>query len=127
MHRIKDKLRREIDQIADKPGELGHGDLETLNKLTDALKDIEEICAMEEHGGGYSGRRHYVRGHYSMDGMHNMDDMDGYPGVRRGRDGRYARDGGREDTMSYLTAAMSTSDEEDREMIRRLMDKMRER
>lgn len=123
--KLKDKLWDELADIAKRP-EIGPGELEAVHKLTDTIKNIDKICMLEEESGGYSGARHYVRAHYSRDGGRDYYD-DGYSGTRRGRDGRYARDGSREEAMSYLTAAMSTSDEEDREMIRRLMDKMRER
>lgn len=117
MDRIKEKLWREIDGIAEKP-EMSHGDLETLGKLVDALKDIAEICAMEDYGdGGYSGARHYVRAHYSRAGM----PRDSYAPRRDGR-GRYA--GAGDDMRRHLEAAMATAGAEDREMLERMLDKL---
>ena len=133
MMRLKDKLWDEIAEISRKP-ELGAGDLEIAHKLTDTIKNIDKICMLEEdesgEDGGYSGR-HYVRGHYSNTGRGSYRGGS-YAGQRRRSDGRYSRGGndddGRVEMMSYLSAAMSTTaDENDREMIRRMMDQMRER
>lgn len=123
--KLKDKLWDELAEIAKQP-ELGTGDLEVAHKLTDTIKNIDKICALEDGMDGYSGARHWVRGHYSRDGRTVPEYMDGY-GYARRRDsmGRYSREDGRDEMMSHLSAAMATSDEEDREMIRRLMDKMK--
>lgn len=83
MYDLRDMLCKELDEITRK-GELGAGDLDIVNKLTDTIKNIDKIEAMEEDG--YSSRRdeydmrgrgrrgtHYVRGHYSRDG--GIDNM----------------------------------------------------
>ena len=84
LYDLKDKLQDELDEIARKP-EMSAGDLETVHKLTDTIKNIDKICALEEDGGyseagdyeggaygrgsSYANRgKHYVRGHYSRDG-----------------------------------------------------------
>lgn len=122
--KMKDKLWDELAEIAKQP-ELGAGDLEVVHKLTDTIKNIDKICALEDGMDGYSSARHYVRGHYSRDSRREMY-HDGYGyAPRRDAMGRYSRDDGRDEMMSHLSAAMATSDEEDREMIRRLMDKMK--
>ena len=73
MYRLKSMLCDELDEIAGK-GELSSGDLETIHKLTDTIKNIDKIEALEGEGysggdrmpyGRYSGSRHYVRGHYT--------------------------------------------------------------
>ena len=84
LYELKEKFEMELEELARK-GELGAGDLELAHKLTDTIKNIDKICALEEDG-GYSGdsysrgssyrRRHYVRGHYSRDGYSN--DRGGY-------------------------------------------------
>lgn len=97
LYDLKDKLQDELDEIARKP-EMSAGDLETVHKLTDTIKNIDKICALEEDGGyseagdwegrgsynrgsSYANRgKHYVRGHYSRDGYNNRGD--------------YSRDGG---------------------------------
>lgn len=83
MYDLRDMLCKELDEITRK-GELGAGDLDIVHKLTDTIKNIDKIEAMEEDG--YSSRRdeydmrgrgrrgtHYVRGHYSRDG--GIDNM----------------------------------------------------
>lgn len=79
MYDLRNMLCDELDELARK-GDLGAGDLEIAHKLTDTIKNIDKIEAMDERG--YSGRyldddlrgygrgssyarRHYVRGHYS--------------------------------------------------------------
>lgn len=79
LYKLKDMLCQELDEIADK-GDLGAGDLDIAHKLTDTIKNIDKIEALDERGysgryldddlHGYSrgssyARRHYVRGHYS--------------------------------------------------------------
>ncbi len=78
LYELKDKLQDELDEIARKP-EMGAGDLELVHKLTDTIKNIDKICALEEDGGyseagdyegasygrgsSYANRgKHYVRG-----------------------------------------------------------------
>lgn len=83
MYDLRDMLCKELEEITRK-GELGAGDLDIVHKLTDTIKNIDKIEAMEDDG--YSSRRdeydmrgrgrrgtHYVRGHYSRDGA--MDKM----------------------------------------------------
>lgn len=83
MYDLRDMLCKELEEITRK-GELGAGDLDIAHKLTDTIKNIDKIEAMEDDG--YSSRRdeydmrsrsrrgtHYVRGHYSRDGA--MDKM----------------------------------------------------
>ena len=50
LYELKDKLQDELDEIARKP-EMGAGDLELVHKLTDTIKNIDKICALEEDGG----------------------------------------------------------------------------
>ena len=83
MYDLRDMLCKELEEITRK-GELGAGDLDIVHKLTDTIKNIDKIEAMEEDG--YSSRldehdmrgrirrgTHYVRGHYSRDG--GIDNM----------------------------------------------------
>lgn len=83
MYDLRDMLCKELEEITRK-GELGAGDLDIAHKLTDTIKNIDKIEAMEDDG--YSSRRdeydmrgrgrrgtHYVRGHYSRDG--GIDNM----------------------------------------------------
>ena len=42
LYELKDKLQDELDEIARKP-EMSAGDLETVHKLTDTIKNIDKI------------------------------------------------------------------------------------
>lgn len=100
------------------------GDLETVHKLTDTIKNIDKICMMEEdgnysqagdwelegrgnygRGNSYANRgKHYVHGHYSRD---------------------YSRDDGRAKMLEHLEKAMnSATTDREREDIRRMMEKL---
>lgn len=131
LENLKDKLCEELEEYARKQ-DMGAGDLEVIHKLTDTIKNIDKICALEE-GGGYSqdsrmdyGRgssyanrgKHYVRGHYSRDG--GRDGMGGYSSRQDNR-GRYSRDDGRSEMMEHLEMAMDAATPEDKETIKRFM------
>ncbi|WP_196032955.1 hypothetical protein [Flavonifractor plautii] len=126
LYELKEKFEMELEELARK-GELGAGDLELAHKLTDTIKNIDKICALEEDG-GYSGdsysrgssyrRRHYVRGHYSRDGYSN--DRGGYS-----RDGGYSRHDAVEAMMEQARDMMeSATNGREREAIRRFMTEL---
>ena len=84
MEDLKDMLCRELDEIAMK-GKIGAGELQTIHMLTDTIKNIDKIGMLDDgysgdgewrangsYGRGYSGRMHYVRGHYSRDDGNDM-------------------------------------------------------
>ena len=52
LQKIKDNLCGELEELAMKP-EMSAGDLETIHKLTDTIKNIDKI-AMLKDGDGYS-------------------------------------------------------------------------
>lgn len=124
LYDLKEKLNDELKEIARKP-EMGAGDLELVHKLTDTIKNIDKICALEEDGGysqagdmemGYSlgnsyrGRKRDSMGRYSRDGYSN-----------RG----YSRHDAKEGMMMQLSEMMdSTSTEREREAIRRCMEQL---
>lgn len=125
MENLKRKLWEELEEI-DRKSEIGPGDLELAHKLTDTIKNIEKICALEDgysnddgsysEGSGYSGRgRHYVRGHYSRDSGNG-----GYSSRRDSR-GRYSRADGRSEMIEHLEMAMDSASEQDRETIKRFI------
>lgn len=132
LHELKEKLWAELEELADKR-EMGAGDLEVVHKITDTIKNIDKICALEDgeyseavdgmdygRGSSYANRgKHYVRGHYSRDGG-----MDGYSSRRRDSRGRYSRDDGRSEMMEHLEMAMDSATEQDKENIRRFMRQM---
>lgn len=79
-------LCKEIDEIVGK-GKLTAGDLDTLHKLSDTVKNFLKIEMLEGEGDGYS-ERGYSRG----DEMYSE---------RRDSMGRYSRDDGYERGSSY--------------------------
>lgn len=75
LYELKEKFEMELEELARK-GELGAGDLELAHKLTDTIKNIDKICALEEDGGyseagDWEGRGSYNRGSsYANRGKH---------------------------------------------------------
>lgn len=125
MQSIREKLCRELDEVAKKP-DLGAGDLDILHKLTDTVKNIDKIEMLEDgdysrageweadmrgtygRGSSYARRgTHYVRGHYSRDGE----------GDRHSE--RYSRDGMRDHIERMMRDAQ---DDRTREALRRCLD-----
>lgn len=78
LYEIRDILCEELEKTA-KNGELSTGELDIVHKITDTIKNIDKICAMEEDGG------------YSMESSYR-DGMNGNS-FARGRNGRYSRGG----------------------------------
>lgn len=107
MHKIKEMLMKELYEYEEKAkkmsgGKISAGDLETLHKLTDTVKNICKIDALED-GEGYS-----EDGAYMGEGRIYGTSYDGgssYARMGRGRGrnakrdsrGRYSSEGG----MSY--------------------------
>lgn len=125
--KLKDTLHKEMEEF-ERKSSLSVSDLEKLKMLSGTLKNIGEICLMEEgyseagyyddgtdygRGASYANRgKHYVRGHYSRDGRNGQGDD--YSSRRDSR-GRYSRDDGRSEMMEHLEMA------QDRENIKRWM------
>jgi hypothetical protein len=113
MHDLKDLLCAELEDYAEKgkkSGKMSMGDLETVHKLTDTVKNILKIDMLEEKS-GYSEDGHYmgegrIYGTSYDDGMHREGGYSYARGRRyakRDSMGRYSRDGGMsyDDDMSY--------------------------
>ena len=108
MERLKSILCDELEQIASKQ-ELSAGDLDTVHKLTDTIKNIDKICMLEDgysetgdwnaSGNSYA-NRHYVRGHYS-------------------------RDDGRQRLIEQMESMMRNARGEEREAYRRAIEEIR--
>lgn len=111
MHDLKDLLCAELEDYAEKgkkSGKMSMGDLESIHKLTDTVKNILKIDLLESDD-GYS-----EDGAYMGEGRIYGTSYDGYDrgtSYARGRGryakrdsmGRYSRDGGMsyDDDMSY--------------------------
>ena len=133
MHELKEKLCKELDEIARKP-EMGAGDLEIIHKLTDTIKNLDKIEMLEDggysqagdweiegraynRGSSYARRKRDSMGRYSRDGR-----------MMRGgyRDGRmYSRAEAKDDMMDQMEALMEQAgSEKEREAIRRCMNQL---
>lgn len=96
---LRDTLCRELDEIAGK-GELSAGDLETVDKLTHTLKNLDKIMMGVEYSNAGDW---YAMGNYGRDG-YRVDYRDGtsYRGRKRDSMGRYSRSDAREDMAEKL-------------------------
>ena len=154
MHDLKDLLCAELEDFAEKgkkSGKMSMGDLETIHKMTDSVKNILKIDMLEEES-GYSEDGRYmgegrIYGTSYDDGMHR----DGGYSYARGRRyakrdsmGRYSRDGGmmyrdgrgmrggysRDDGKHYMMEQLEEMMEEaekpaEKEALRRCMDALK--
>lgn len=133
MYELKDKLCKELDEIARKP-EMGAGDLEIIHKLTDTIKNLDKIEMLEDDGGysqagdweiegraynrgnSYARRKRDSMGRYSRDGR-----------MMRGgyRDGRmYSRAEAKDEIMEKIEDMMDDADSKEKEILRRAMDQL---
>lgn len=123
--KLKGMLCDELEQITRK-GELTAGSLDTVDKLTHAIKSIVTIMAMEdEYEDGYS----RADGDYTTSGRRYSYAGRGR-GARRDSMGRYSRDGysydeGKEDMMKELRELMNDApDEQTKKEFQRFISKM---
>lgn len=132
---LREKFCRELDEIARKQ-ELSAGDLETVHKLTDTIKNIDKICIMDESGGYSQAGDWEARGTF---GDYSRDGGNSYVGRRRDSMGRYSREDGmmrgnsyahggrysRGGMMEHLQEMMGEADtDEQREAIKRFRREM---
>ena len=128
MYELKDKLCKELDEIARKP-EMGAGDLEIIYKLTDTIKNLDKIEMLED-GGGYSQAgdweiegRAYNRGNSYA--RRKRDSMGRYSRDGRGGRGGYSRNDAKEAMMEQMEMLMDQAgSEREREAIRRCMGQL---
>ena len=150
MHDLKDLLCAELEDYAEngkKSGKMSMGDLESIHKLTDTVKNILKIDMLEDETGysedgtymgegriygtsyddgmrrgvGYSYAR--GRGRYAKrDSMVRYSRDDGY--MRR--DGGYSRDEGKAYMMEQLEDMMEDAEKPaEKEALRRCMDALK--
>lgn len=77
MEDVREMLCEELDRFGEQ-NELSAGSLDTIDKLSHAIKSIDTIMAMEESG-------------YSKDGRYSSYDDNSYARMRRDSRGRYSR------------------------------------
>lgn len=129
MHDLKDKLCKELEEIARKP-EMSAGDLEAVHKLTDTIKNLDKIEMLED--GGYS-----RDGDWEMEGRGSYERGASYRGRKRDSMGRYSRDGrygpttrmysraeAKDDMMAKLEDMMGSANDQERAILRQAMDKL---
>ena len=155
MHDLKDLLCAELEDFAEKgkkSGKMSMGDLESIHKLTDTVKNIMKIDVLKEEA-GYSEDGTYmgegrIYGTSYDDGMHReggysyargrryarRDSMGRYSrdyGMSYARDGRGMRGGySRDDAKSYMIEQIEEMMEEaekpaEKEALRRCMDALK--
>lgn len=133
MKDLKEKLCEELKDIARK-GELSAGDLETVHKLTDTIKNIDKIDILEDDG------EYSQAGDWEMAGRGTYNRGNSYRGRKRDSMGRYSRDGymmpyrdgrmysradAKDHMMGELEEAMdAATTEREREIIKRAMDQL---
>jgi hypothetical protein len=155
MHKIKEILMAELYDYEEKlkkagDGKLSAGDLETLHKLTDTVKNIDKIEMLEgdegyseatdfmgegrmygmSYGRGRNAKRDSM-GRYSRADGHMMDGTSYRRGSSYATDGRgnrnanYSRGDAKEHMLDKLEEMMEdASSEKDREAIRQCMHKI---
>lgn len=129
MYELKEKLCRELEEVARKP-EMGAGDLELIHKLTDTIKNIDKIDALEDDGYSRDGDWEMEgRGNYSRNGgAYNRGSSYARRRDSRGRytsDRRYSRDDAKTHMMEQMEQMMNGSqNEREREIIRRAMEQL---
>ena len=127
MYELKDKLCKELDEIARK-GELGAGDLEIVHKLTDTIKNLDKIEMLEDGGYSQSGDweiegRAYNRGNSYA--RRKRDSMGRYSRDGRMMRGGYSRHDAKEAMMEQMEMLMDQAgSEKEREAIRRCMNQL---
>lgn len=90
MHELRDTLCMELEEISEKR-ELSMGDLETVHKLTDTIKNIDKIEMMSEGGSSYGEPYNDSHGNWRASGTYDRGRMSR---------GRYSYDDGM-DNSSY--------------------------
>lgn len=150
MHDLKDLLCAELEDYAEKgkkAGKMSMGDLESIHKLTDTVKNILKIDMLEGES-GYSEDGHYMgegriygtsyddgmrrgvgysyargRGRYAKrDSMGRYSRDDGY--MRR--DGGYSREDGKAYMMEQLEDMMEDAEKPaEKEALRRCMEALK--
>lgn len=124
MHELKKRFEKELEQYMHMGDKITMGELETIHKLTDTIKNIDKIMMLEDEDGGYS-QAGEMRGGMNRGG--NMMPGGGYSYRRQRRDsrGRYSRDGGysyddgMEELHELLDEMMETADERTKAAIKR--------
>lgn len=124
MHDLKEKLCMELEEIARKP-EMSAGDLETVHKLSDTIKNIDKIDMLEDDGGYSRDGDWESRGSYNRDSSYRGRKRDSMGRYSRAGRVMYSRDDAKEHVMDEMEEAMNAATtEREREIIRRAMEQL---
>jgi len=115
LYELKDMLCKELEEIGGK-GELTAGNLETVDTLAHALKNLNKIIESKEEEDGYSSRYY--------DGSYNRSYARGRTNARRDSMGRYSRDGYSRAAGDMADRMRSLAAEAPDETTRREMERM---
>nr|DAP95607.1 MAG TPA: hypothetical protein [Caudoviricetes sp.] len=123
MYKLREMLCEELEGYA-KRGNLSSGDLETVHKLTDTIKNIDKIELLADDGSEYSHarRRRDSMGRYS--GTAERYDG-GWRTDRYPRDDGYSRTDGKQRIMDILESMIDGVQGTDRQTIERLLEMAR--
>ena len=124
MHELKKRFEKELEQYMHMGDKITMGELETIHKITDTIKNLDKIMMLEDEEGGYSQAGEMRVG---MNRVGNMMPGGGYSYRRQRRDsrGRYSREGGysyddgMEELHELLDEMMETADERTKSAIKR--------
>lgn len=123
MYKLREMLCEELEGYA-KRGNLSSGDLETVHKLTDTIKNIDKIELLADDGSEYSHarRRRDSMGRYSgtAERYEGGWRTDRYP-----RDDGYSRTDGKQRIMDILESMIDGVQGTDRQTIERLLEMAR--
>ena len=134
LEKLKEALCEELDKFG-KSGDITVNSLEKIHKLTDTIKNIDKIMALEEED-GYSETRGrmggYMRGSSYDDDMMYSERRGRGRNARRDSMGRYSSDGGsyergysrdesKDDMMSMIGEMMEDANPKEREALKECM------
>lgn len=126
LYTLKDMLCRELEEYPEK-GELSHGDLDPIFKMTSSIKNLCKILMMEDSRDGGYGKDGYSRdGEWAtnMRGNYGRDSSYARTGQHYVR-GHYSRDEGRQQMIDQVRRMMDETDGEDREAVRRCYETLK--
>lgn len=142
MHEVYEGLRSKLSMSLkelNKTGKLSGAALNELHMVTDTIKNLDKIEALED--GGYSEATDFMgegrmygtsyargrRGNVKRDNMGRYSRGDGYGDVTRrySRGDGYSYGDGKEDMMAELEEMMENADGSHREAIRRCMEEIK--
>lgn len=133
MHDLKDLLCTELEEYAEQgkaKGKMSAGDLDTIHKLTDTVKNIMKIDALGEEAGYSEDGRYMGEGRIygtsygrKRDGMGRYSSNEDYSGARRHYvRGHYSRDDGKQYMIDRLDEMMERAERPaEREALERCM------